>query len=165
MNRWIGIGLAILALITIAFIVAAALFPPFREASRDIAIVILAVFQMIAAILTIVLLVAVLYAVQALQRLTRDTIIPKIDTATVKVNEILDNTRVVAGNARDSATTVTTTTVFVAERVVSPIIRVSSLMAGVRAAAGALARRGAPPEEATAAVVQDPMYPSPNSTR
>ncbi len=146
MSRWIGIGVAILVLVTVAFIIAAALFEGFRVAARDIALVILAVFQMISAILTIVLLIALLYAVRALQTVTRDTIIPKIDTATVKVNEILDHTKVVTGNVRDSASTVTTTTVFVAERVASPIIRISSLVAGVRAAATTLARRGSEPE-------------------
>ena len=53
MGKWIGIGLAVVAIITIAFIVAAYMFEDFRVATRDIAIVILAVFQMIGAILTI----------------------------------------------------------------------------------------------------------------
>jgi hypothetical protein len=146
-RRWITIGIALIFVITIAFIVVSYLFPPFREATRDIAIVILAVFQMIASILTIVLLIGILYAVNAIQRLTRDTVLPKVDVAVVKVNEVLDNTRTITTSLRDSTTTATNTTTYVAERVVSPIIRASSLVAGVRAAATTLARRGAPPSE------------------
>lgn len=140
-SKWIGIGIAAIAVIAIAFIVAASLFPTFRTVSRDIAIVIVAVFQIISTILIIVLLIAVLYAIKSINRLTRDTVIPKIDTAVVKVNEVLDNSRVITDNARETASTVTTTTVFIAEHAVSPIIRVSSLIAGVKAAAGVLARR------------------------
>lgn len=146
MSRWIGIGVAILALITVAFVIAAYLFPGFREATRDIAIVILALFQLIGAIMSIVLLVAILYAVRSIHKLSTETIVPKLDMAMVKLNEVLDSTRSVAGNVRDSANSATTTTVFVAERVVSPIIRASSLVAGVRAAAVTLARRGTPHE-------------------
>lgn len=146
-SKWIGIGIAIVVLIAVAFIVAAAIFPTFRVVSRDIAIVILAVFQMIISILGIVLLIAILYAINLLQKLTRDSVIPKIDVAVTKANEILDNTRTVTGNIRDSASTATNTTVFVAERVASPIIRASSLVAGVRAAAITLARRGSGPDQ------------------
>jgi hypothetical protein len=140
-GKWIGIGIALLAIVTIAFIVAASLFPEFRVISRDIAIVILAVFQMIGAILTIVLLIAVLYAVKTIQRLTQQEVVPKINTAVVKVDELLDNTRTITARIRDSAETATTTTTFVAERVASPVIRLSSVVAGVRAAASSLAHR------------------------
>lgn len=140
--KWVGIGIAIILLITAAFIVAASLSTEFREVSRDIAIVILAVFQMIASLLVIVLLITVLYAVKTINQLTRETVLPKIDTTIVKVDELLETTRVIAGNVRNSSDTATTTTVFVAEHVASPIIRASSLVAGVRAAAISLARRG-----------------------
>jgi hypothetical protein len=62
----------------------------------------------------------------------------------VKLNEVLDSTRSLASNVRDSASTATQTTAFIGERVVSPIIRISSLVTGVRAAATTLARRDAP---------------------
>lgn len=140
-GKWIGIGVALILLIAVGFVVAASLFPDFRVISRDIAIVILAVFLMIGALLTIVLLLAVLYAVKSIQKLTREEVIPKINTAVVKVDEIVDATRTIAGSIRDSADTASTTTVFVAEQVASPIIRVSSVVAGVRAAASALAHR------------------------
>jgi tellurite resistance protein TehA-like permease len=146
-GRWIGIGIAILALITVGFIVAASLFEGFRIAARDIAIVILAVFQMVGSILTIVLLVAILYAVRALQRAGQDTVMPKIDLLTAKVNDVLDNVRVISDNARGTASNVTSTTVFVGERVVSPFIRISSLVAGARAAAQTLARRDSQPDQ------------------
>lgn len=142
LGKWIGIGLAVVGIITVAFIVAAYLFPDFRVATRDIAIVILAVFQMIGAILTIALLLAIIYAVRAINRLARETVMPKVDALSVKVDQLLDSTKMITGNIKDTTTTVSTTTVYVAEQVVSPVIRVSSLLAGVRAAATFLARRG-----------------------
>lgn len=142
MKKWIGIGLAVIALITIAFIVAAYIFPDFREATRDIAIVILAVFQMIGAILTAALLIGLLYAVLAIQRLTNNTIVPKIDMLTTKLDGVIESTRAITTNIKDTTSTVGTTTTYVAEQVVSPVIRVSGLLAGVRAAATFLARRG-----------------------
>jgi hypothetical protein len=142
LGKWIGIGLAVVGIITVAFIVAAYLFPDFRVATRDIAIVILAVFQMIGAILTIALLLAIIYAVRTINRLARETVMPKVDALSVKIDQLLDSTKVITGNIKDTTTTVSTTTVYVAEQVVSPVIRVSSLLAGVRAAATFLARRG-----------------------
>jgi hypothetical protein len=142
LGKWIGIGLVVVGLITVAFIVAAYLFPDFRVATRDIAIVILAVFQMIGAILTIVLLLAIIYAVRTINRLARETVMPKVDALSGKIDQLLDSTKAITGNIKDTTTTVSTTTVYVAEQVVSPVIRVSSLLAGVRAAATFLARRG-----------------------
>lgn len=144
MVKWIGIGLAIIGLITVAFIVAAYLFPGFRVATRDIAIVLLAVFQMIGALLTIVLLLAVLFAVWTVRRVARDTVVPKIDSLTAKLDQVIESTRSITDSAKDMASTANTTTVYVAEQVVAPVIRVSSLFAGVRAAAAFLARRAAP---------------------
>lgn len=141
-GKWIGLGVALIGLITIAFIVAAALFPEFRVISRDIAIVILAVFMMIGAILIIILLLAVLYAIKTLQSLTQKEVVPKMNTMIAKVNELLDITKTITTRVRDSADTATETTVFVAEQVASPIIRVSGVVAGVRAAASMLAHRG-----------------------
>lgn len=147
MFRWIGIGLAIVAALIIAFIIWLALASdPVREATRDVFIIILASLMMVVAILLIAAVIVILYAVYHIDRLARTSVIPKIDVATVKLNEILDNTRVIAENARGTTSTVSSTTVFVAEQVATPIIRVSSLMAGVRAAATALARREVPPE-------------------
>jgi hypothetical protein len=142
LGKWIGIGLAILGLITIAFIVAAYIFPDFREATRDIAVVILAVFQMIGAILTIALLIAILYAVRAIRKLANETVMPRVEALTTKIDGLIDNTRTITTNVKDTTATVSTTTVYVAEQVVSPVIRVSGLLAGVRAAATFLARRG-----------------------
>ena len=142
MVKWIGIGLAIIGVITVAFIVAAYVFPDFRVATRDIAVVILAVFQMIGAILTAALLVAILYVTFYLRRLARDTVVPKVDLLTSKLDGVLDNTRAITGNVKDTTTNVTTTSSYVAERVVAPVIRVSGLVAGARAAATFLARRG-----------------------
>ena len=142
MKKWIGIGLAVIALITIAFIVAAYIYPDFRIATRDIAVVILAVFQMIGAILTAALLVAIFYVVFAIRRLTNETLVPKVDLLTSKLDGVIDNTRAITTNTKATTSSGGTTTSYVAVQVVSPVIRVSGLVAGVRAAATFLARRG-----------------------
>lgn len=140
--KWIAIGIALLVFIATAFVVAASLYDDFRIVSRDIAIVILAFFQLVVVLLVIVLLIAVLYAVKSIDQLTRQEVVPKINTTIVKIDEILDNTRAVTMNVRDSSDAATTTTTFVAEQVASPIIRAYSVVAGVRAAASSLAHRG-----------------------
>lgn len=147
MFKWIGIGLGVVALITVAFIVCAYLFPDFRVATRDIAVVILAVFQMIGAILTIALLFAVLYAVRTINNLAKNTVMPKVEMLSDKIDQVIDSTRTIGNNAQTIANTASTTTGYVAEQVVAPIIRVSGLIAGARATATYLARRGAPPKE------------------
>lgn len=143
MGKWIGIGLAIIGLITIAFIVAGYIFPQWAANTRDIAIVILAVFQLISVILMIALLLALLYTVFYIRRLARESVLPRIEALNTKVDSLLDNTRAITSNVKDTTSNVTTTTGYVAERVVAPVIRVSGLVAGVRAAATFLARRGA----------------------
>lgn len=134
MGRWLTIGLTVVGVVVVAFLIAAAIFPNFRVASRDIAIIIMAVTQIIATIVLIIILLALLYAVRAINALSRDTIVPKL-------NDILETTKTITAQAQETATTVQGTTTFVAERVASPIIRLSGAMAGVRAAALALARR------------------------
>lgn len=141
MGRWIGIGLAIIGLIAIGFITAAAIFPGFREASRDIAIIILALFQLIGTLISIGLLLAMVYTVRALNRVSQATLIPRIDAIAAKVDALTDQARSVADNVKTTSTTVTTTTGYIAEQVVSPVIRATGLLAGVRAAFSYLARR------------------------
>ena len=142
MGKWIGIGMAVIGVITIAYIILAYMFPDFRIATRDIAIVILAVFQMIGALLTAALLMALLWSVFVIKNLTTETVVPKIDLLTSKLDSVIEQTQLIAGNVKDTTTTVNTTTTYMAERVVSPVIRVSGLLIGVRAAASFLARRG-----------------------
>ncbi|MBO9349447.1 hypothetical protein [Chloroflexus sp. MS-G] len=147
MLRWIAIGIGLLTAVLFGFIIAAIfLGEDFRAAWRDVFIVILAALQLIGAVLSIAILIALLYVVDQINRLARHNVIPKLDEALTKANEALDVARTIANNVRDSAQTATTTTTYVAERVVSPIIRISSLVTGVRAAATTLARRGNPDE-------------------
>jgi uncharacterized membrane protein YukC len=141
-GRWIGIGLAIIAVLSIVFIALLYIYPDFRVATRDVAVVIAAFFQVVATILTAALLLVLLYAVRSINTLSRTTIIPKIDALTTKVDQVLDNGRMISGNVQDTAATVSTTTSYVAEQVVSPFVRVAGMMAGVRAAAAYLANRG-----------------------
>lgn len=145
MLKWVGIGVGTLSALLIAFIVGSAFAPAeFRAGTRDIFIVIVSVFQLISAILMVAILFAILFAINQLNKIAKTNVLPKVDDAMVKLNEVLDSTRSLAGNVRDSASTATQTTAFMAERVVSPIIRISSLVTGVRAAATTLARRDAP---------------------
>jgi ABC-type maltose transport system permease subunit len=139
--KWILVASGMLLLLALGVGIAAWFFPDFRVWSRDFAVVLLAAFQMIAAIIAIVLLVALLYAVKALNDLARTSLFPKLDEISTKVDTLLETTRTITGELRESSEIVTTTTTYAAERVVSPLIRVSSMLAGVRAAAGALARR------------------------
>jgi hypothetical protein len=144
--RWIAIGVGFITLLLVGYIVAAFIFPDFRVAMRDIFVTILAVLQLISAFLTVALLLAVLFAVNQINKLAKGSVMPKIDQLTGKLDEVLENTRAITTNVRDSASTATNTTVFVAERVASPVIRLASLVTGVRAAATALARRDEPNE-------------------
>lgn len=144
MFRWVAIGVGLITAGLLGFIIAAIfLGPDFRAAWRDVFIVILATLQLIGAVLTIALLIAVLYVVNQLNKVARTSVLPRIDETMVKVNEVLDSTRSLAGSVQQTATSAANTTGFVTERVVSPIIRISSLVTGVRAAATTLARRDA----------------------
>jgi len=140
--KWIGIGLAIVGVITIAFIVAGYIFPAWAANTRDIAVVILAVFQLISVILMIALLLALLFTVFYIRRLARESLLPRIEALNTKIDGLIDNTRAITGNVKDTTSNVTNTSSYVAERVVAPVIRVSGLVAGARAAATFLARRG-----------------------
>ena len=142
MGKWIGIGLAVLGIVLIAFIVAGYAFPAWAENTRDIAVVILAVFQLISVILMIALLLALMFTVLYIRRLARDTVLPEIRELRAKLDGVIENTQSIAGNVKDTTSSVSTTTTYMAERIVSPVIRVSSLLVGVRAAASFLARRG-----------------------
>ncbi len=141
MVKWISIGLAVVVVILIAFIVAAYLFPEFRVATRDITIVLLGVLTMISIVLTITLLLAFLYTVMFIRRLTNDTIVPQITDLKTRLDNVIENTRGITTDVKDTTTTVSATTGYIAEKAVSPVIRVAGLLAGVRAAARYLARR------------------------
>lgn len=135
------IGLAVLLIIAIAFIVAMYMFPDFRVATRDVAVVILALFQLIGTLISIAILFAVLYAVQAVDNVARQKLIPRVEGLSLKVDQLVDQSQAVANKVVDTTSTVSTTTNYMAEQVVSPLIRVSSMLAGVRAAVTYLARR------------------------
>ena len=145
MWKWVGTAIATIFILLIAFVVGMYLAPVgIREATRDIFIIILGIFQLLTVVLLTVLLFAVIYAVNQINKVTSGTVLPKIDQAMLKLNDVLDSTRTIAGSARDSASTISGSTSFVTERVVSPVIRISSLLTGVRAAATSLAHRNAP---------------------
>lgn len=144
MTKWIGIGLAVLAILTIVFIGVLYWLPDFRTATRDVAIIILAVFQLVGTILTVAILLGVMYGVRAIDRAARTSLIPRLDTISSKVDLLVDQTSSIAGRVQETTTAVSTTTGYVAEQVVSPVIRASGLLAGLRAAAAYIARRDEP---------------------
>ena len=146
MVKWIGIGLAVVVIILVAFIIAAYMFPEFRVATRDIAIILLAVLSMVSIVLTIALLFAIIYTVMYIRRLTNDTVVPQIIDLKAKLDGVVANTHDITDNVKDTTTAVSTTTVYIAEKAVSPIIRIAGLLAGVRAAARYVARRDEAPE-------------------
>ena len=141
MGKWIGIGLAVLSILGIVFIGVLYWLPDFRVATRDVAIVILATFQLIGTMLTIAILFALFYAVQAMERAARLSLLPRLDSLSAKVDQLVDQTQSIAGKVQDTTAVVSGTTGYVAEQVVAPMIRASGLVAGVRAAIGYLARR------------------------
>ena len=55
MNRWLAIGGIVFVVISLGFIVLSVIYPGFREAVRDLAIILLALFQLIGAIIMVVL--------------------------------------------------------------------------------------------------------------
>jgi hypothetical protein len=143
-GKWIGIGLAVLSILGIVFIGVLYWLPDFRVATRDVAIVILATFQLIGTMLTIAILFALFYAVQAMERAARLSLLPRLDSLSAKVDQLVDQTQSIAGKVQDTTAVVSGTTGYVAEQVVAPMIRASGLVAGVRAAIGYLARRDQP---------------------
>ncbi|KAB8145213.1 hypothetical protein F8S13_05125 [Chloroflexia bacterium SDU3-3] len=147
MQKWISIGVAVSALILVAFIVCSYIFPEWRAATRDIAIILVAVTGIIATLILIAILFAILYAVNKIRSLATDTVQPQIKTLSDKVDVILENVTAVSQQARTSVTAVTTTTNYAAEQAVTPVIKLAGLVAGVRAGASFIARRGAPPRD------------------
>ncbi|MBC8160177.1 MAG: hypothetical protein H7Z42_03075 [Roseiflexaceae bacterium] len=147
MQKWIITGVAVTFVLLVIFAVCAYIFPDFRVATRDIAIILLAFTGLIAVVLTVTILFAVLYTVNKIRSVTNNTVIPQVQALQGKVDKILENVSSVSDSARTSVATVTTTTGYASEKVVAPIIKLSGLAAGVRAGASFLARRGAPRRE------------------
>ena len=130
MKKWLIIGGVVFTALVIGLIVLISVNDAWATA-RDVSIVILAIFSMISTLLTIALVATLIYAVMALRTLASETVVPK-------VSQTLDQ-------VKDSAVAAKNTTTYVAQGVATPLIKLSSVAAGVRAAAVALARRS-PPE-------------------
>lgn len=107
-----------------------------QDEARDIAIILLVLFHLISVTLMIVLMSTLVVMVNELRHVAKETISPK-------VSDVLENVRGIADNAKETTTTARQTASYVAEGVVSPLIKTASLLAGVRAGAKALARRQA----------------------
>ena len=130
LKRWLILGGILFAALVIGLIVLISWTNAWATA-RDVSIVILAIFEMISTLLMITLLAVLIYVLMALRSLASETVVPK-------VSQTLDQ-------VRDTAVTAKSTSTYVAQGIVTPLIKISSVAAGVRAAAIALARRS-PPE-------------------
>ena len=129
MKRWLIIGGVVFAVLLVGLIVLISVNDAWATA-RDVSVVILAIFEMISTLLMIALLAVLIYAVMALRTVATETVVPKM-------NQTLDQ-------VRDTAATAKNTSTYVAQGVVTPLIKISSVAAGVRAAAVSLARRNPP---------------------
>jgi dolichyl-phosphate-mannose--protein O-mannosyl transferase len=129
LKKWLIIGGVVFAVLIIALIVLISVNNAWATA-RDVSVVILAIFSMISTLLTIALLAVLIYVVMALRTVATETVMPK-------VSQTLDQ-------VKDTAVTAKNTSTYVAQGVVTPLIKISSVAAGVKAAAVALARRTPP---------------------
>ncbi len=129
LKKWLIIGGVIFAVLVIGLIVLISVNDAW-DTARDVSVVILAIFELISTLLMIALLAVLIYAVMALKSLAQETVVPK-------VSQTLDQ-------VRDTAATAKNTSTYVAQGVATPLIKLSSVAAGVRAAAVALARRNPP---------------------
>jgi hypothetical protein len=129
LKKWLIIGGIIFAVLVIGLVVLISVNNAWATA-RDVSVVILAIFELISTLLMIALLAVLIYAVMAIRSLATETVVPK-------VNQTLDQ-------VKDTALTAKNTSTYVAQGVVTPLIKISSVAAGVRAAAVALARRSPP---------------------
>jgi cytochrome c biogenesis factor len=141
MNRALVIGGSILAVLTLVIVVLAVIYPGFREALRDFAVIILALFQLIGAIVMALVAIALLYAVKAIDKSTRTTLVPKLEEISVKLDDVLANTKSVSADLRKSTGEVSTTVSIITEEVVRPAIRVSSYVRGFQAVVQLLGER------------------------
>jgi len=129
LKTWLIIGGVAILAIVIALIVWISLSDAWQTAAY-VAIVIMAIFELVSALLLIALLGVLLWAVLSIRNVANETVVPK-------VSQTLDQ-------VKDSAYATKNTTAYVAESVVTPLIKISSIAAGVRTAAIALARRNKP---------------------
>lgn len=141
MSRWLAIGAVLFVLVSLAFIVLSIIYPGFREAVRDLAIILLALFQLIGAIAMALVAVALLYAVKAVDATARLTLMPKLEEISRKVDELLQKTTSVTDDVKKTSTTVANTVSIISEQIVRPAIQVSSFVSGIKAAAEVLGQR------------------------
>jgi hypothetical protein len=129
LKKWLIIGGVAAAVVILALIILISINDAWQTAAY-VSVVILAIFSLFSTLLAIALLGALLYAVLAIKDIATTSVMPK-------VGQTLDQ-------VKDSASAAKNTTTYVAESVVSPLIKLSSLAAGVKVAASALARRERP---------------------
>lgn len=87
---------------------------------RDIIIVLMGIFWMLSGLLTVVLLVVLAFLALTLRKVMKENLAPAIDSL------------------KDTLDTVRGTTEVVGESVISPLVRIYSVVSGVRSAVGAV---------------------------
>jgi hypothetical protein len=141
MSRWLVWGGVAFLLISIIFIVLSIIYPGFREAVRDLAIILLALFQLIGAIAMALVAVALLYAVKAIDQTARGTLMPKLEEISTKIDTLLSKTASVTDDVKKTSTTVANTVNIISEQIVRPAIQVSSILSGIKAVGAVLGQR------------------------
>jgi len=149
MNRYMAIGGGILALITITLVVLAVIYPGFREALRDFSIIILALFQLIGAIVMALVAIALLFAVKAIDKSTRLTLVPKLEELSSKLDDVLANTKSVTADVKKSTAAVSTTVSIITDEIVGPAIKFSGYVEGIKAATALIGQRLKPKPKTT----------------
>ena len=135
MKKWLIIGGIVLLLLAIV-IPWLLLANGWADEARDLAIILLALFHLVTVTLMIILIGVVVILVNEIRNLAKNTLTPK-------VSEVLDNVKGITDNAKVTSTTAKQTASYVAEDVVSPVIKAAGLLAGVKAAAKSLGQRKA----------------------
>lgn len=164
---YVGIFFAVLLLVLIGMGVYSIFNPGFREGWRDISIAVGSVFLMVVSSLGVVLLITILFIIKQISDQLQLKVIPRVEQVSTRIDGIsgqvegiVGTTQGVLGNVRESSDALTSTTNFAAEKVVTPIIRVGGLMAGVQAFARTLAQRDTPPPPAGNKPATPPEPPS-----
>ena len=134
MKKWLIIG-GIVVLLLSVLIPWLLIANNWLDEARDLAIIVLAIFHLISITLLIILIAAVVVLVNELRN-AKESIEPK-------VNEVLENIKGISNNAKVTSTTAKQTASYIAEGVVSPVIKAAGLMAGIKAGAKTLAQRNA----------------------
>lgn len=136
MKKWLIIGGVVILILAIG-VPWLLLANGWHDEVRDLAIILVALFHLISVTIMIILLAVILVIVNELRSLAKDKIEPQ-------VRDVMENVKGITENAKSTSVTAKQAASYIAEGVVSPVIKAAGLMAGVKAGAKALARQRKP---------------------